>query len=309
MLAAQSAIMAQTKAAQGDFARTSTGAANKQRILSAQVANLSAKLGAALLPAFNQVLSVLTAGVALVSHHTTLFATLAGILAGVAAVIWTVNAAQTAWNAGAKIAAAATKVWTAIQWAWNAAMTANPIGLIIVGIAALVAGLVVAYKKSDTFRAIVTTSLHAVGAAFSWLWGAAKAVFGWLKDHWYLIAGILGGPFVGAIAVIIHNWDSIRKGVVEGADKVVTFVKGLPKKMLDALGDLGKILLDAGGKIMDGLLDGIKSGFNKVKDTLGNLTDLLPDWKGPAVRDRVLLRPAADLIIGRVHRPAGSAPP
>jgi tape measure domain-containing protein len=44
---------------------------------------------------------------------------------------------------GAKIAqAAATGLATAAQWAWNVAMTANPIGLMIVAIAALIAGLV-----------------------------------------------------------------------------------------------------------------------------------------------------------------------
>lgn len=50
VLAAQAAIYKQTKDAQGDFARTSGGLANQQRILSAQFGNLKATLGAALLP-------------------------------------------------------------------------------------------------------------------------------------------------------------------------------------------------------------------------------------------------------------------
>ena len=48
--AAQAAIFDQTSAAQGDFARTSGGLANQQRILAAQVENLKARLGQALLP-------------------------------------------------------------------------------------------------------------------------------------------------------------------------------------------------------------------------------------------------------------------
>lgn len=51
--------------------------------------------------------------------------------------------------------AAATKTYTAAQWLLNAALTANPIGLIIVGIAALVAGLVLLYNKSETARKIM----------------------------------------------------------------------------------------------------------------------------------------------------------
>lgn len=50
VLAAQAAIMAQTKDAQGDFARTSDGLANKQRILAAQFENVKASIGQALLP-------------------------------------------------------------------------------------------------------------------------------------------------------------------------------------------------------------------------------------------------------------------
>ena len=40
------------------------------------------------------------------------------------------------------IMAAKTKIVTAAQWLWNAAVTANPIGLIVVGVAALIAGIV-----------------------------------------------------------------------------------------------------------------------------------------------------------------------
>ncbi len=51
VLAAQALIMEQTKDAQGDFARTSGGLANQQRILKAEFQNMSAELGMAFLPA------------------------------------------------------------------------------------------------------------------------------------------------------------------------------------------------------------------------------------------------------------------
>lgn len=50
VLAAQASIIAQTTDAQGDFARTSGGLANQQRILKAQLANVTATIGAKLLP-------------------------------------------------------------------------------------------------------------------------------------------------------------------------------------------------------------------------------------------------------------------
>ena len=50
VLAAQAVILKQTGDAQGDFARTSDGLANQQRILTAQIENTKAMLGEALLP-------------------------------------------------------------------------------------------------------------------------------------------------------------------------------------------------------------------------------------------------------------------
>ena len=54
-LAAQSLIMKQTKDAQGDFARTSDGLANSQRILSAEFGNLKTSIGSAFLPVAEKV--------------------------------------------------------------------------------------------------------------------------------------------------------------------------------------------------------------------------------------------------------------
>lgn len=73
--------------------------------------------------------------------------------------------------------AIATRAMAAGQWILNAALRANPIGLIITGLVALGAGLVLAYKKSSTFRAIVQgamrgvmVAVRAVGSAAMWLW-------------------------------------------------------------------------------------------------------------------------------------------
>ena len=56
--AAYALIMKDSALAQGDFERTSDGVANKQRIISAQFADVSAQIGTALLPAFQSILGV-----------------------------------------------------------------------------------------------------------------------------------------------------------------------------------------------------------------------------------------------------------
>lgn len=59
VLAVQSLIMKQTTDQQGDFARTSGGLANQQRILAAQFTNLKTKIGSAFLPIAVKVVSLL----------------------------------------------------------------------------------------------------------------------------------------------------------------------------------------------------------------------------------------------------------
>ncbi|MFJ7069206.1 phage tail tape measure protein [Streptomyces sp. NPDC101115] len=67
-------------------------------------------------------------------------------------------------------AAAVTRGYAVVQGLLNAVMTANPIGLIITGIATLVTLLVVAYNKSDRFRAIVQATWAGIQAGWSVLW-------------------------------------------------------------------------------------------------------------------------------------------
>lgn len=60
----------------------------------------------------------------------------------------------------------ASSVATGLQWAWNAAMTANPIGIVIVAIAALVAGII-----------WLASSTEGWGEAWSHVWNAAEFIF------------------------------------------------------------------------------------------------------------------------------------
>ncbi len=68
---------------------------------------------------------------------------------------------------------AASLVAAAGQRALNLAMRANPIGLVITAIALLAGGLVLAWKKSETFRRVTKGAFDAVAAAGRWLWNNA----------------------------------------------------------------------------------------------------------------------------------------
>ncbi|MFD8937330.1 peptidoglycan DD-metalloendopeptidase family protein [Streptomyces sp. NPDC059578] len=85
--------------------------------------------------------------------------------------------------------AAVTRGWAAAQAIFNAVMALNPLTLIIIGVIALGVALVVAYKKSETFRGIVQGAFKAIGDAGLWLWNTAlKPAFDgimWVVGKWW----------------------------------------------------------------------------------------------------------------------------
>lgn len=121
------------------------------------------------------------------------------------AVAWTVSTArmvaQLAIQRGAMLAArAATLAMAAGQAILNAVMTANPIGIVIVAIAALVAGLVLAYNKSETFRNAVQTAARASKAAFDVVVNVIRAVISAIGNMISRVGGV-GGAFRGAMNI------------------------------------------------------------------------------------------------------------
>lgn len=97
---------------------------------------------------------------------------------------------------------------TKAQAIWNAVMGMNPIGLVVIALAALAAGLVYAYQNSETFRDIVD-------GAFQTVLGVVTGVWNWISDNWPLLLAILTGPFGIAVLAISRNFEKI-KGVVGG---------------------------------------------------------------------------------------------
>ena len=112
-----------------------------------------------------------------------------------------------------KIVTAVTEAWAGVQAMLNVELDANPIGIIILAIAALVAGLMIAYNKSKTFRDIVHGAMDGAAAAFTWLKNAAKAVFDWLKPAFAFV----GKLFVG----YINNW-------ITGINAIFTLLNKIP---------------------------------------------------------------------------------
>ncbi len=151
------------------------------------------------------------------------------------------TAAAIAHGVATKATAVATGVMTAAQTALNLVLTANPIGLVVIALAGLAAGIKYAYDNSEDFRAI------------------CDRVFSFLRD---VAMAIIEGA-KAKIAELTQNWNDTTAAV---------------RGFFDMLGKLGeevgkaKTQAEALGKA---LLDGIVSGLGGLYDaTLGKL------WEG-----------------------------
>lgn len=118
------------------------------------------------------------------------------------------------------VISAATKIWTGVQWALNAAMSANPILLIITLIAALVAGFIYLWNNSAGFRDFwiglwdgIVTAFHAtVNAIVTAFWAVVdffKNIPGWIGAALSTVGDIITWPFRKAWSWVTGLWDDI----------------------------------------------------------------------------------------------------
>ncbi len=275
-LGAQKVILAELNKEFGGSAeanKTATGT------MSTAFGNLAESVGSVLAPAINAALGVATDffGV-LEAHPTALVAVAAGvgliaaamiannIATAIAAEEGVVYAAMLVARTAATVAgAAATGIMTAAQWAWNAAMTANPIGLVILAVVALVAGIVLLVKHFGLADDIMRVLKATVGV----VWGAIKAVVGfvvkavvgyvklWINVIQFVIrivgtlAGIVGRAFM-AVFNTVKTWLSRAGDFIRNLwDGIVRFVSGLGSRL--ARGARG---------MWDWISSGIKSAVN-----------------------------------------------
>lgn len=159
----------QTADSMGNFAAEVDTTQHKQQVANATWQDASAALGDALLPALSFVADAFTDLSNFVQDHTTLTVTLMAVIGGLAAAILLVNGALRAYQAIVAIVKASIALWTAAQWLLNAALAANPIGLIVLAIAALVAGVVIAYQKFEWFKKIVDGLWESLKGAARWV--------------------------------------------------------------------------------------------------------------------------------------------
>jgi len=159
----------------------------------------------------------------------------------------------------------ATKAAAAAQWLFNAAMTANPIGLIIVAVGALIAIIVLLVKNWDTVK-----------EKFAEVWGKATEIFSnfmnGLREKAPFLASIIEVP-INAIKGYIAGLKQFFTGIVDFVAGVFTGdwgrawdgVKNIFGGAFGALEALAKAPLRAVVTVINGVI----GGLNKMT---------VPDW-------------------------------
>ena len=231
VLAAQAEIMAQTATAQGDFARTSGGLANTQTSLQSNMSNLKTEIGEAFLPvmldlvkAFKDALpaikdAVLPALQKLAANFKTdLLPAMKQLLPVIIGVLGTIGSnaagfAQLVTTLGVLVPIV--KGATMVIGLMNAVMNANPIGLVVLAIAALVAGIIYLATQTtffqDTWASLskaFTDFFNGVGKWAGEAWDNIMSFFGGIMD-WF------GGLGSGLYNVATQIWGAFVQGAMD----------------------------------------------------------------------------------------------
>jgi phage-related protein len=152
--------------------------AGKMAIMENKIGALKVALGAALVPAIEQVIAVLMPLVGWISQNTSWLVPLVGVIVGIVGAL---------------------KLWALAQAALNIVMDANPIGLIVLAIAALGVAIYAIYKNWDTIWSAMLSII--------------QGVWNWISSNWPLLLDILLGPFGFVVGWVIQNWDKITNAL------------------------------------------------------------------------------------------------
>lgn len=199
-----------------------------------------------------------------------------------------------AYSVAMGVVRGATVAWTAAQWLLNAALNANPISLIILGLVALGAALAVAWAKSETFRNIVKAAWEgiktAAGAVVNWftqtVWPALQTAFKVIGDVvMWLWNNVFVPAFNGIKTVISMWWAGVQVywNLLKLAfQTIATVVTWLWNTIFVPAFNGIKAVISAAWSVISFVIDAIKAGFNVVGTIAMWLWNnvMVPAWTG-----------------------------
>lgn len=261
-LKAQQLIMAEVESQVGGVAAATASPIEK---LQTAIGNLQEKFGAKLLPLIDKMATKLIEFTDWAQKNAGTLKTWGMVLGSIAVAFVAMRVGLAAYNTVVGTFRAITMVATAAQWAMNVALAANPIGIVVIAIAALVAGFVLLYKKNKTFANFVNTVFKGLGKVFGWVFGLVKKGLGtWIKAMSVVVPWVLRNfykPIVNAFLSLAENITGLAAkafGWVPGiGDKLKgahEAVAGFKTRMVDGMGKVADAIEKKGGEIGDKLM-------------------------------------------------------
>lgn len=197
------------------------------------------------------------------------------------AALWVANKVATL------AAAAASKIAAAAQWLLDVAMDANPLALIVIAIVAVIAGLVLLYVKCKWFRDFINALGKDIAAFGVWIWQKG------LKPAFDAIA--TGAEWVARMVVkyfefwmslpgkVIGWFKSLYNGALNILGRFVSWVGGLPGKILGYWKGVGKWLYNTGWNLIVGLWNGINGMVGKLYNYVAKIGSNIVGYFGKAL--------------------------
>lgn len=194
------------------------------------------------------------------SANPTSWAALGKMLGVVLMTALAIKTAFLLWRGVMLAVTVVTKAWTAAQWLLNAAMSANPIGLVIAAVVAL-------------------------AAAAGWVIAHWDEIAAWWHDLWGGIAAWAGEKWDAIVGTITGAWDSIISGITGFGASLLSGLQGawgaVKNGVSAAWGGYVSLLTAFWGGILSGLLDfgaSVISGLQSVWDTISGAANAA--WEG-----------------------------
>lgn len=185
------------------------------------------------------------------------------IIAGVAAALVTAKVAMVAYNAVTKAMTVAKGIATGAMKAFNLVMRANPLGLLITAITAVVGALIWFFTQTETGQKIIETVWGAIKTAIGAVWDWLKGVFDGMKEG---IASV-GQWFSDRGQDMEDAWNSVKNALGVAWNWID---KNVFEPLKSGLSAVGQWFTDRGNDI--------KGAWNSVKNTLKAGFDFIKKW-------------------------------
>lgn len=191
---------------------------------------------------------------------------------------------------------------TAAQWLLNAAMSANPIMILVVAIAALVAGIVWFCTQTETgrqlwadFTGFLQATWQNITDFFQATWqnitqwfsnAAANIQNGWNALTAFIgsIPGRIQAFFASIGQWFVNKFNEARNGITGAFDNAVSFVSSIPGRITGFFGSISSWFADKFSEVRNGIANGFDSAVSfvasipwRILSALGNLGGLLWD--------------------------------